>query len=184
MAALESSLMGVVRSLERVTNALAWLGAAIILPLMVAMVYEVISRRLLGAPTSWAYEVSYMMMGTVFMFGMAYTMKQREHVSVDLLYVRLSPRLQAMIDIVGLCLLLVVVVWLTQGLYDYANRAYLRGQRSGQSAWNPLVWPYRTVFVIGFAVLTLQTALELVKAALTLVSGRRPEGGPDAPQAH
>ena len=39
---------------------------------------------------------------------------------------------------------------------------------SGQSAWNPPIWPFRMVFFSGFAVLTLQGALELIKAAAVL----------------
>ncbi|MFW5680456.1 MAG: TRAP transporter small permease subunit [Pseudomonadota bacterium] len=169
-----------VRRLERVTDTLAGLGAVIIVPLMIAMVYEVVSRRLLEAPTAWAYEVSYMMMGTIFMFGMAYAMKQREHVTVDLFYARMSPRAQAIVDLIGLTLLLIVVVWLVFGLYDYMMRALTRGQRSGQSAWNPQIWPYRCVFVIGFVVLSLQTMLEWLKALLALRFGRRPSLAPSS----
>lgn len=165
-----------VKGLERVTTVVGAVGAAIILPLVLAMVFEVVSRRLLGAPTAWAYEVSYMMMGTIFMCGMAYAMRRREHVTVDLFYQRMTARQQALVDLVGYGLLLVVTLWLVQGTLDFAIKAFERGQLSGQSAWNPPVWPFRAVFVLGFAVLALQTVLELVKALLTLRYGRRPAG--------
>lgn len=179
--AFDAAVMRWVQRLELATRGLAALGALIILPLIVAMVFEVVSRRLLGAPTAWAYEVSYMMMGTIFMCGIAYAMQRREHVSVDLVYQRMSERQQAVVDLVGYAVLLIIVVWLTTGLYDFVLRAIERGERSGQSAWNPEVWPFRAVFVVGFAVLTLQTMLEMLKASLTVWRGQRPPGATPEP---
>ena len=68
------------------------------IPLIVASCYEVFSRYVLGEPTFWAYEVGYMAMGTHFLIGLAYTLREREHVRVDFLYAHVSPRKRALID--------------------------------------------------------------------------------------
>ncbi len=162
--------MRFVRALERITAAVAAIGAAFILPLVAAMIFEVVSRLVFGAPTAWAYETSYMMMAAIFMMGIAYALKRRDHVSVDLVYGVLAPRYKAMINILGYGLLLPCVVWLTYALFNFALQAFRTGELTGQSAWNPVVWPYRTVLVVGFAVFALQVVAELIKSVRVLIT--------------
>jgi TRAP-type mannitol/chloroaromatic compound transport system permease small subunit len=49
-------------------------------------------------------------------------------------------------------------------LWEYALDAYLSGELSGQSAWNPAIWPFRMVFFSGFLLLSIQGTLSLLKA--------------------
>ena len=67
-------------------------------PLVAASCWEVFSRYVLGEPTLWAYEVGYMAMGTHFLVGLAYTLRQREHVRVDFFYSHVSEKARAAID--------------------------------------------------------------------------------------
>jgi len=167
--------MGVIRGLERITDLLAAVGAFLVLPLIAAMVYEVFSRYVLGSPTFWSYEIGYMLMATIFMFGMAYALKTGNHVSVDFVYGRLSPRKQAIINLLGYGFLIPCLIWLSYSLFEYALRAYETGRVSGQSAWNPVVWPYRTVLFVGFSVLSLQLLIEFAKSLHALFGGRDAE---------
>jgi TRAP-type mannitol/chloroaromatic compound transport system permease small subunit len=113
-----------------------------------------------------------MMMAAIFMMGIAHALRQRDHVSVDLIYGMLPPRAQAAISIVGYVLLLPCVGWLTYALFHFALQAFRTGELTGQSAWNPVVWPYRAVLVLGFAVFTLQVVAELIKSARVLVADK------------
>jgi TRAP-type mannitol/chloroaromatic compound transport system permease small subunit len=167
--------MRIVHLLERVTSVAAALGACLILPLVAAMVFEVSSRYLFAAPTSWAYEVSYMFMAAIFMMGIAYALKVRQHVNVDLVYGALGPRARAIVDLIGYCLLLPCVAWLTYALYGFAHDAWRTGEQSGLSAWNPVIWPYRAILALGFAIFVLQVAAEVVKSLRALVTNA-PEG--------
>ena len=144
------------------------IGAWVLAPLIVSMVYEVISRHLLDAPTYWAYEVGYMLAGTIYMFGMAYCLRVGGHIRVDFIYDNLGTKGQAIVDIVGyLVLMLPVCIWVTYGLYEYAMEAYVAGEVSGESAWNPVIWPFRAIWVVGFVTLVLQGVAELLKAFLS-----------------
>ena len=81
-----------------------------------------------------------------------------------------SSHKQALIDVVGyLVLFLPVVTWLCLGLWEYWVEAYAIGEQSGQSAWNPQIWPFRLCFFLGFAFLFLQGIAELIKAVLFLM---------------
>jgi len=164
--------MQLLRKLERVSDAAAVIGAALIVPLVIAMVYEVVSRRLFDAPTVWAFELSYMMMSGIFSLGFAYALKTRQHVSVDFIYGALNARWQAVIDLAGYVLFLPCVVWLSIGLYNYALRAYISGETSGISSWNPVIWPLRLTLCIGFALLSLQVLVDVIRCINTIITGQ------------
>lgn len=173
-------MLAIVRFVERLTGGVGLVAAAVVAPLILAMVYEVFARYLFNAPTIWAYELAYMAMGTNFLLGAAFTLRDRGHIRIDVLYSHLRPRTQAAIDILGyLLLFLPLAWWLSWGLWNYAYNALLSGETSGESAWNPLIWPFRMVFFLGFLLLALQATAELIKAVYRL-GGRDPDGrGPD-----
>lgn len=167
-----------VRVIERLSGGLGIIGAIIVAPLILATIYEVCSRYLFNAPTIWAYEVAYMAMGTNFLLGAAVTLRDRGHIRIDLLYSRWSPGTRAIIDLVGyLFLFLPLAWWLTLGLWRYGYHAYLSGETSGDSAWNPVIWPFRLVFFAGFLMLALQATAEFIKAVYVAL-GRPAPGAP------
>ena len=165
-------LIGIFRVIETLTTSAGWLAAATTVPLALFMLYEVIVRYAFNAPTFWAYELGYMLMGAGLMLGIAYTMQMRAHVRVDFFYQTLSPRGQAAIDLIGYLILLPILLWLCVGLWDYLDRAYVSGERSGESAWNPVVWPFRVTFVAGFVLWVAQTVAEILKSSAVLFTGR------------
>lgn len=160
---------------DRLSRSLAFLASLVIIPLTLAMVYEVVSRYAFDAPTFWAFEVSYMMMGLIFLFGIAYALQVRQHVNVDFIQVFISGTLILIIRVLSHVLLLGVVAWLTYALYGYAVSAYESGEGSGVSAWNPQIWPYRVVYCLGFALFGLQILSEIVKDTLALFGVVSPE---------
>jgi TRAP-type mannitol/chloroaromatic compound transport system permease small subunit len=139
------------------------------------MVFEVSSRYLFNSPTIWAFELSWMLMGAIFIMGISYAMKRRDHVAVDLIYAELSPRKRAFVDTAGFAMLLPPMAWTTYRMFDYALSAFRSGEVSGISAWNPVVWPFRTILFVGLAVFTLQIVAELLRSLSQLFGAA--EGG-------
>jgi TRAP-type mannitol/chloroaromatic compound transport system permease small subunit len=141
------------------------LAAWIVLPLIFATVYEVLSRYLFNAPTIWAYEVGYMATGANFLLGTAFALREKSHIRIDVAYMHFRPRTKALVDVLGYTFLMLPFgYWLSYRLGVYAFDAYLSGDHSGESAWNPIIWPYRTVFFVGIFMLTLQCTAEWVRA--------------------
>jgi TRAP-type mannitol/chloroaromatic compound transport system permease small subunit len=156
----------------RVTGTVGTLGAWLLAPLIASMAYEVFARHAFNAPTDWAYELGYMLAGTSYMFGIAYCLRQGGHVRVDFVYGALGPRAQALVDLFGFVVLLLPgLLWITWGLAEYAIDSFESGETSAQSAWNPVIWPFRTAWAIGFAVFSLQVVAEIVKCAHRLRHG-------------
>ena len=142
----------IIRPIEWLTKVFGHIGGFIIAPLIVSMVWEVISRRFFDAPTMWAYELSYMLMGTSFIFALAFALQLRRHIRVDFLYDSISLKKQSMIDLIGFAILVLPgTILLLGGLWDFLAYAYEKDLRSGQSVWNPVVWPVRVGFVIGLS---------------------------------
>lgn len=165
-----------IKGIEAFSVFIGYIGAWAIAPLVVSMVYEVLARHLFNAPTFWAYEIAYMLAGTCYLFGMAYCMKMKGHVRVDFLYDQIGPKGRAIIDILGyIVLLLPGAIWLTYGLYGYAVEAYVDHELSGESAWNPVIWPFRTIWVIAYVALVLQSIAELLKSIQILFGLREEE---------
>lgn len=134
------------------------------IPLIAASCYEVFSRYVMGEPTFWAFEVGYMMMGTHFLVGLAYTLRQREHVRVDFIYAHVSAKKRALIDaFTYVVLVLPLAGWLSVALWDKVTKAYESHERTGMSAFNPVIWPFRLVMCAAFALLFLQALAELLK---------------------
>ncbi|TVU70203.1 MULTISPECIES: TRAP transporter small permease subunit [Cobetia] len=168
--------MKIIDAIERQTRWAGYLGAVLILPLVLALVYEVFSRYVLGQPTLWAFEVSYMVMGAIFMLGMANALRVGQHVSVDVLSQNFSPRTKACVHLLCYCLFLPVLVWLVWELSFYALDAFSSNERSGRSAWNPVVWPVFSVWLIGFIYLALQVVAEMLKFLSILVGNDATKG--------
>ncbi|PRY71983.1 TRAP transporter small permease subunit [Halomonas ventosae] len=167
--------MRVINLIESLTRRAGWGGAVLIFPLIGALVYEVFSRYVLGRPTLWAFEISYMVMGAIFMLGMANALRVGQHVSVDILSLQLGQRSNALVRLVGYVLFLPILVWLVWELSKYALAAFESNERSGRSAWNPVIWPVFTVWFVGFLLLALQVLAELLKSVAILM-GRPVDG--------
>lgn len=142
------------------------LAAFLVMPLVVAMVYEVGSRYLFDAPTQWAFEISYMLMGSIFLLGMSYALSIDAHVNVDFMHSVLPKRWTAIIDGVAYFVLAGFFLFLTFALAQSALRAFETGEGSGLSAWNPRIWPYRIVYVVGLALMVLQSIAKVLQSVL------------------
>jgi len=169
-------MRAIAHQIDRFTALAGWLAGWIILPLIMSMLWEVVSRYVLSRPTIWAYEAAYIQMGALFVLGIAYVTQTDGHVRVDLAYANFRPRVQAIVNLLGNLLVAPLVLWLCFGLFDYLYDAWESGERSGESAWNPIVWPARLAFWLGFVLLAAQTVSELLKNLSTLVSGQADEG--------
>lgn len=150
-------------------------GALVVLPLVLAMVYEVLSRYLFSAPTQWAFELSYMMMGTIFLLGLSYAVLVNQHVNVDFLHQVLPRRGIAIIDAIGYVLMTGMLFWLTKALIDNVFSVYRSGEGTGLSSWNPPIWPYRVIYALGFGLFALQCLAKAIENLL-IVFGHDPEG--------
>jgi TRAP-type mannitol/chloroaromatic compound transport system permease small subunit len=93
-------MVGFIRFADKLS---LWVGHCFswcVMILIIGISYEVFMRYLLRAPTGWAFDISYIMYGALFMMCGAYTLSVNGHVRADMLYRRLSPTRQAILELV------------------------------------------------------------------------------------
>jgi TRAP-type mannitol/chloroaromatic compound transport system permease small subunit len=153
-----------VNRIERITTNIGIIAALTLVPLILTTTYEVFARYIFDAPTIWAYEVGYMLTGTHFLLGMAYTLQQGQFIRIDIFSQDMSEKTRAFIDLCAYSVILPLMMWLMYGLTAYLISGFIKNERSGQSAMNMAVWPFRVVFLIAFTILALQVYAEFMKS--------------------
>ncbi len=162
----------IVRSIERFTGSFGVIASLILVPLVLATCYEVFARYAMGAPTIWAYEIGYLLTGSHFLLGIAYTLREGAHIRIDVFSGKFSTRTRAIVDLVGYSVTAPLTIWLSYELARYLIDGYESNETSGQSALNLPVWPFRVVFLIAFVLFALQLCAEAIKAIRRLSAGR------------
>ena len=156
-------------ALTRFANGVSWcasqLASVAAAVLTVSMVYEVFARYVFDAPTVWAFDIAYMANGAVFLLGVAYVLREHAHIRIDVLRNRLPARLNHGIQ--GVAYLLVLTTFfgmLSWIAVTHTCRACVRHEVETVSPWAPLMWPFYLCFAIGLTALTLQLAVEGLRA--------------------
>ena len=115
---------------------------------------------------SIALQESVMYMhGCVFMLGIAFTLKEKAHVRVDVLYERYSDQVRALIDMLGTILFLIPVnafiFWIS---LEYVNFSWSLSESSAQPGGLPAVYLLKTLIPVMAGLVTLQGIAEFLKA--------------------
>ena len=155
-----------------------WIGSVvcwILMPLIFAMTYEVLARKLFLAPTIWAYDISRFLYGALFMLGAGYALSKGVHIRADFLYRNFKIKNQGLIDF-WLYLLfyfpgLIVFFYMTFG---FVVESIQRGERGMDTTWMPYMWPIKTCLLIGIIFLLIQGFSELLKSYWAAKKGEWP----------
>lgn len=163
----------------------AWFGKAfawLIVMMAIGTGYEVFVRYVLNNPTAWALDVSFIMYGTIFMMGGAYTLSRGGHVRGDFLYRMWSPRTQAKVDFVlyfifffpGV-LALMFVGW------EYAAKSwsYPGGEVSINSPAGVPIYQFKSVIAVAGALLFVQGIAQVFRCILCMRTGEWPPAADD-----
>ncbi len=113
-------------------------------------------------------ELQWYMFAVLVMFGAAYTFKKNEHVRVEIFYLMLSERGQLWLDLIGTLFFLIPVCLLLGYLsWPFFYQSYVIAEHSG-NAGGLVRWPIKFVLPLGFGMLALQGASEVIKRVAAL----------------
>ncbi|AKO96003.1 TRAP-type mannitol/chloroaromatic compound transport system, large permease component [Marinovum algicola DG 898] len=161
-----------------------WAGRLIcvlMVPLILAIVYEVFSRNMFAVltqngmneqaiawgfgPTLWVYDISRMLGGVLFMAAAGYALMRGVHIRADFLYRNWSDRTQATVDaVLYLAFYIPAMLFFTWVSTEYWLKAFVSGEQASDSTWAPLLWPARLAMPVGAFLLLLQGFPELFRA--------------------
>ncbi len=156
-----------------------WIGkffAWSIVLLTLAVCYEVFSRYVMGAPTDWAFDASYILYGTLFMMAGAYTLARNGHVRGDFLYRQWSPTRQARTDLALYILFFFPgILALIYSGWGFAKLSWLLNERSSFSPNGPIIWPFKFLIPVTGVLMLLQGIVECIRCVQCLQTGAWPQ---------
>ena len=162
--------------LDQVARRSGQVVAWFIVPMVLSLCWEVVARYVFNAPTQWAYDMTFMLYGSFFMLGAAFTLQRKGHVRTDSFYAEWSPRRQATVDLTCYVLMFLPVagVFLFVG-WGYFVKAWVTNETFVSSAWQPITWPFKLAMPLTGALLLIQGLSECLKCLHTLRTGSWPE---------
>lgn len=164
-----------IKSIDTLNDWVGKLVCLLVVPIIIAMVYEVVARKLFIAPTLWAFDISRMLYGMSFMLGAAYGLMRGLHIRADFLYRSFSEKTQGTVDLILYILLFMpAMLLLMYAGYEFALKSIMQGERAGDSTWAPIVWPVKTALAVGVALLVIQGISEICKSWYAATRGRWP----------
>jgi TRAP-type mannitol/chloroaromatic compound transport system permease small subunit len=169
---MQRLLLGIDRLSTLVGQAFAWC----ILLLTGVVVYEVFVRYVFRAPTTWGYDVSYMLYGTLFMMAGAYALARNGHVRGDFLYRNFPPRRQASFDLVLYLLFFfpAIFAFMISG-WTFFTDSLRQNERSMFSPTGPVIWPFKFLIPLVGLLLLLQGLVEVVRCWRCIREGAWPQ---------
>lgn len=167
-------------ALNRVVGrAVSWL----ILIAVLVSAGNAVSRKALNLSSNAMLELQWYLFSAVFLLCAGYTLLSKEHVRVDLVLGRLTPRGKLRVEILGTLLFLTPMTVLIMVLsWSPLAAAWTSGEIS-PNAGGLIRWPVKLLIPLGFALLLLQAFSELIKdwAALRRLGTSGDGAGHEAP---
>lgn len=165
-----------------------WIGKAFawcILILTFGTSYEVVMRYVFRNPTVWAFDMSYLMYGALFMMAGAYTLSRDGHVRGDVVYRFWKPKTQARVELVLFFLFFFPgMLALVYAGIDYATESWgympfgpagPRGEISINSPAGVLVSPLKTLLPLAAGLLILQGIAECMRCFYAIKHNQWPQ---------
>lgn len=163
----------IIRAIDRFTDVTGKLIALTMLFLMVTISYEVVMRYGFNAPTVWVYESSFMANGSAFMLGAAYALLKGAHVRTDIYWENYSERKKGVVDLISYLLFFypAMITFMLISIDD-ALHSYDTGERSQESVWRAIMWPFRATIPLAALLLMIQGISEVLKCWYQVQFGR------------
>ncbi len=144
---------------ERVGRSVLWL----VLIAVLISAGNAIVRKVFNTSSNALLEIQWYLFAALFMLAAGYTFLRNEHVRIDILNSRLSPKARNWVDVFGILFFLlpisVLILWLS---WPIVMNSYVSGEMS-QNPGGLIRWPVKMLLPVGLGLLVLQAVSELIK---------------------
>jgi TRAP-type mannitol/chloroaromatic compound transport system permease small subunit len=168
-----NALLAFSRSVDRLNEAVGKSTIWLILIVVVISAGNAVFRYAFDWSSNGLLEIQWYMFSAIFLLCAGYVLYKNEHIRIDVIAGRMSPRAQNWIDVFGIVAFLLPMVVLTMYL---SWAVFMNAWVSGETSPNPgglVRWPVRLLLPVGFFLLLLQGLSELVKR-FAFLTGRGP----------
>ncbi len=145
--------------------------AFIMIPTLICICFEIISRYVFVLPTVWASELMIYFCAILYILGAAWTLQVGRHVKIDMVWGKASPRGRRMLDIITFpffALYMTLLIWVG---FEFAMESISLKETSG-TPWDPPIYPIKTIFVVGTVMLLMQGVAKLIRDIHFVLTGK------------
>ncbi len=172
--------LALARLIDRINEFIGKQISWLILAAVLVSAGNAIVRKAFNISSNAWLEAQWYLFGAVFMLASAYTLKQNEHIRIDIFYGAKSKRTQDWIDLFGHVFFLLpmcaLMVWL---LIPNTWHAYQSGEVSA-NAGGLILWPSKFIILVGFVLLLFQCFSEIIKR-IAIMRGIMEDPNPHVP---
>ena len=165
-------MIGYIRFADQLS---AWFGKTfgwLVILMTFGMAYEVLVRYAFNRPTPWALDLSFIMYGTMFMMGGAYTLSRGGHVRGDFLYRTWRPQTQALVDLVLYILFFFPgILALVFTGWKYSSRSWGYAEVSVNSPAGIPIYQFKSVIVAAGILLLIQGLAQVFRCIICMRTG-------------
>lgn len=146
-------------------KALSWLWIAT----LIVVLTNVFSRFILGRGSIALEEMSWHLFGATMILTLSYAVVTDDHVRVDVLREKFTLRSQAWVELVGIVLLMLPILYFTiDNLVEYAYRAFVRGERSQAPSGLPYRFIIKSTLPMGMALIAISLSSRALRCCTYL----------------
>jgi len=177
---MRNGLTRVLAAIDRISDVFGVVAAGCLVILIASMTYEVIARYVFSSPTQWAFDVSTMAYGLLYIAAAGLALRKKQHIMIDFIYVRLPPAVgHACHLLLYLLIVLPALVLLTAAGVHETIEAHVKHETTKITPLALTLWPYYVALTASIMTLLLQVIAQILRHALELVrlvSDRDPIG--------
>ena len=156
-----------VKFIDRISDYVGYLAATLIFFMGAVLMFDAFTRNVINMPVHWAIELTQFTLAAYYFMGGAITLKNNDHVRMDLFYANLTERGKARLDLLTVGCLIFYLSIMLLGAISRLQYAIETGERRF-SIWNPSVIPIKTLMVACLVLMLMQAVSLVFKHIATL----------------
>lgn len=170
-------LLAISRCIDRINEFIGkWVAWLILAAVLVSAGNAIIRKAFNMSSNAWL-ELQWYLFGAAFLLAAAYTLRDNEHIRVDIVYGMFSRRTQHLIDLFGhVFFLMPFTILMMLYLFPYAGLSYRSGEMSN-NAGGLILWPAKSLLLISFIMLLFQGVSEIIKK-IAILRGKMDDPNP------
>lgn len=163
-------LLAISSLIDRLLTGLGRIASYALLLLIVTVVFDVLTRRFFNMGSTQLQEAEWHFHTILIMFFLGTTYIFDQHVRVDLAYATFRPRTRALVELLGILLLLLPFCVVTGYFaYNFAHTSYVRNEVSQSIDGLPYRWAIKSLLPLGLLLLGLAGISRALRAVAVLI---------------
>ncbi len=160
-------IRGYVRWIDRLSDYVGYVAMYLIFAMVAVLLLDAVTRNVIQIPLHWPVELTQFTLAAYYFMGGPITLKNNDHVRMDLFYENLSDKGKARMDLLTIGCLMFYLMVMFIGSISSLEYAIETGERRF-SMWNPSVIPIKILMVGCIGLMILQTLSLICKHVATL----------------